>query len=96
LSKANYERHRLRIAFDPADFDSHATTFTGDDAKGKRLFDANCMGCHDSSVLARKDRVVQSLEEQLASCTHMANKELSASERHDRLIYLNDQFYRFR
>jgi hypothetical protein len=50
-------------------------------------------------VLARQDRFVQSLDalkEQMASCTHMANKELSASEAQDLLKYLNDQFYRFR
>ena len=78
---------------------AYAATLTGDKANGKRLFDANCTGCHDTSVLARKDRVVQSLDalkEQLASCTHMANKELSASEAQDLLKYLNDQFYRFR
>ena len=31
----------------------------GDNADGKRLNDANCMGCHDTSVFTRKDRVVQ-------------------------------------
>jgi hypothetical protein len=36
------------------------------------------------------------LEKQLASCTHMAKKEFSASETHDLLRYLNDQFYHFR
>jgi hypothetical protein len=78
---------------------AHAASLPGDSANGKRLFDANCTGCHDTSVLARKDRVVQSLDalkEQLASCTHLANKELAASETQDLLKYLNDQFYRFR
>jgi hypothetical protein len=71
----------------------------GDSADGKRLHDANCMGCHDTSVFTRKDRLVQSLDalkKQLASCTHMAKKEFSASETQDLLKYLNDQFYHFR
>ena len=34
----------------------------GDSADGKRLYDANCMGCHDTSVFTRKDRIVQSLD----------------------------------
>jgi cytochrome c5 len=32
----------------------------GDSADGKRLHDAACMGCHDTSVFTRKERVVQS------------------------------------
>jgi mono/diheme cytochrome c family protein len=77
---------------------AYAAPLPGDAANGKRLFDANCMGCHDTGVLTRKDRVVQSLDalkEQLGSCSHMANKEFSDSETQDLLKYLNDQFYHF-
>ena len=76
-----------------------AAALPGDSADGKRLHDANCMGCHDTSVLTRKDRVVQSLDalkKQLVSCSHAAKKEFSASETQDLLKYLNDQFYHFR
>ena len=75
---------------------ANAAPLPGDRANGERLYDANCTGCHDTSVLTRKDRVVQSLDalkEQLASCTHTANKEFSESEAQDLLKYLNDQFY---
>jgi mono/diheme cytochrome c family protein len=77
---------------------AHAAPLLGDSANGKRLFDANCTGCHDTSVLTREDRLVQSLDalkEQLISCSHMANKEFSTSEMQDLLAYLN-QFYHFR
>ena len=77
---------------------AYAASTTGDSAHGKRLYDANCTGCHDTSVLTRKDRVIQSLDalkEQLGSCTHPANKEFSESEARDLLTYLNDQFYHF-
>jgi mono/diheme cytochrome c family protein len=75
-----------------------AASSPGDSADGKRLYDANCMGCHDTSVFTRKDRVVQSLDalkKQLVSCSHAAKKEFSASETQDLLKYLNDQFYHF-
>ena len=78
---------------------AYAASLPGDSDDGKRLHDANCMGCHDTSVFTRKDRLVQSLDalkKQLASCTHMAKKEFSASETQDLLKYLNDQFYHFR
>ena len=78
---------------------AYAASLPGDSVDGKRLYDANCMGCHDTSVFTRKDRVVQSLDalnKQLASCTHMANKEFTAGEMQDLLKYLNDQFYHFR
>ena len=78
---------------------AYAASLPGDSANGKRLYEANCMGCHDTSVLTRKDRVVQSLgalKEQLASCTHMANEGFSESETQDLVKFLNDQFYHFR
>ena len=77
---------------------AHAASLPGDSAAGKRLLDANCMTCHQTDIFTRKDRQVQSLDalkEQLASCTHMAEKDFSASETQDLLKYLNDQFYHF-
>ena len=70
----------------------------GDGAEGKRLHDANCTGCHDTSVYSRKDHKVRSLEglkQQVESCTHMAQKEFTSAERQNVVKYLNDQFYRF-
>jgi mono/diheme cytochrome c family protein len=71
----------------------------GDGANGKRLFETNCTGCHDTSVMTRKDRSVQSLDAlkaQLANSAHMAKKEFTESETQDLLAYLNDEFYHFR
>jgi hypothetical protein len=77
---------------------AHAAELPGDSADGKRLHDANCMGCHDTGVYTRKDHLIQSvdaLKEQLASCSHMAKKEFSVIETQNILKYLNDQFYQF-
>lgn len=71
----------------------------GDDADGKRLYDANCTGCHDTSVFTRKDRTVHSLaalKEQLDGCTHATKKEFSPAEMQSIVRYLNDRFYRFK
>ena len=60
-----------------------AAELPGDSADGKRLHDVNCMGCHDTSVYTRKDRIIQSLDalkERLGDCSHMAKKEFSATE----------------
>ena len=78
---------------------AYAAALPGDSADGKRLHDANCMGCHNTDVYARKDRIVQSLdalEKQLVSCSHMAKAEFSTNEMQDLLKYLNNQFYHFR
>jgi len=78
---------------------AYAAASPGDSADGKRLHDANCMGCHNSDIYARKNRIVQSLdalEKQLVSCSHMAKAEFSTNEMQDVLKYLNDQFYHFR
>ena len=77
---------------------AYAAELPGDSTDGKRLHDANCMGCHDTAVYTRKDRLIGSLDalkEQLASCSHMAKKEFSAIETQNILKYLNDQFYQF-
>ena len=78
---------------------AYVTSLPGDSANGNRLYAANCTGCHDTSVLSRSDRFVQSLDalkEQLGSCSHMANAEFSTSEMQDLLKYLNEEFYNFR
>ena len=75
-----------------------AASLPGDSANGMRLFNANCTGCHDTSVLTRPDRAIQSLDalqKQIASCAHMASTDFSETETRDLLKYLNDQFYHF-
>jgi cytochrome c5 len=41
---------------------AYAAELPGDSADGKRLYDANCTGCHDTGIHTRKDRLVQSLD----------------------------------
>ena len=78
---------------------AYAAELPGDSADGKRLHDANCMGCHDTGIYTRKDHLIRSLDalkEQLGDCSHMAKKEFSAIETQNIIKYLNDQFYQFR
>ena len=75
------------------------SAYAADSTDGKRLHDANCMGCHDTGIYTRKDRLVQSLDalkKRLGDCSHMANKEFSSIETQNIIKYLNDQFYHFR
>ena len=70
----------------------------GDAAAGKRLYDANCTSCHDSSVFTRQNRRVTSLDAlrgQVQACGHMARQDFSPKQVQDLVKYLNDQFYRF-
>ena len=78
---------------------AYASELPGDSAEGKRLYDANYMGCHDTGVHTRKDRIVQSLDalkKRLGDCSHIAGKEFSATDTQNIIKYLNDQFYQFR
>jgi mono/diheme cytochrome c family protein len=78
---------------------AYAAALPGDSADGKRLHDANCMGCHDAGIYTRQDRLVGSLhalKNRLGDCSHMAKKEFSAIETQNIIKYLNDQFYHFR
>lgn len=77
---------------------AYAAALPGDSAAGKRLVDASCMRCHDTSVYSRKDHKVRSLDalkQQLDRCSHAADKSFSATEMQDIIKYLNDQFYHF-
>jgi mono/diheme cytochrome c family protein len=77
---------------------AYAAELPGDIAEGKRLHDANCKGCHDTSVYTRKDRQVgslQTLKEQMNSCGHVANKNFSDAEKQSMIKYLNNEFYHF-
>jgi mono/diheme cytochrome c family protein len=70
----------------------------GDSNDGKRLHQANCTGCHDSSVYSRPNRQVRSLDalkHQVEGCGHAAKKEFSAAEIENLVKYLNDGFYHF-
>ena len=78
---------------------AYAAELPGDSADGKRLHDANCLGCHDTGIYTRKDRLIGSLDalqKRLSDCSHMAKKEFSAIETQNIIRYLNDQFYQFR
>ena len=78
---------------------AYAAELPGDSTDGKRLHDANCMGCHDTGIYTRKNHLIRSLDalkERLGDCSHMAKKEFSAIETQNIIKYLNDQFYQFR
>ncbi len=77
---------------------AHAAELPGSIAQGKRLHEANCKGCHDTSVYTRKDHQVRSLEalkQQMNSCSQAAHKEFSAAEKQSMIKYLNNEFYHF-
>jgi len=84
----------IAIALAPA---AHAEA-PGNIVEGKRLHDANCTGCHDTAVYARKDRSVRSLDglkQQLGNCSHMAGKPFPVIDMQNLVKYLNDTFYQF-
>jgi len=79
-------------------FSAHAAE-PGDAALGKKLHDANCTGCHNSSVYTRKDHQIKSLaalNEKLSACTHAAQVTLTDEEQQHIVRYLNDQFYKLK
>ena len=71
-----------------------AAALPGDSAEGKRLHDANCMGCHDTGIYTRKDRrsVLDALQKRLGDCSHIAKKEFSAIETQNIIKYRTISF----
>ena len=75
-----------------------ALALPGDSADGKQLHEANCTGCHDTSVYTRKDRAVQSmaaLQKQMNNCGHATGRTYTEAEMQNMVKYLNDEFYKF-
>lgn len=71
----------------------------GDMDAGKKLYDANCTKCHDSSVHTRQDRKIKSLDalnKQVMGCTQAAQVKLSDAEQKSIVQYLNEQYYKFK
>ena len=72
---------------------------SADSAQGKKLYDANCTKCHNTSVHTRPDRKIKSLaalNERLVACTHAAQVTLTDDEQESLAQYLNEQFYKFK
>jgi cytochrome c5 len=78
---------------------STSPALAADSAAGKRLYDANCSKCHDSSIHTRPDRKIKSfdaLDKQLMGCSIAAHVELSDADRANVEQYLNERFYKFK
>ena len=70
-----------------------------DSAQGKKLHDANCMTCHNTSLYTRPDRKIKSLSalnQRVGACTHAAQVTLTDDEQKSIVQYLNEQFYKFK
>lgn len=92
-------RRGLLVALAPLLIPLAYAAVPGDGAAGQRLHQANCTGCHDSSVYTRPNHKVRSLdalEHQVEGCGEAAKKEFSAAEIRDLVKYLNDGFYHFK
>ena len=69
-----------------------------DSAAGKKLYDANCVQCHSTSVHTRPDHKIKSLaalDKQLMGCSAGAHVNLSDADRANVEQYLNERFYKF-
>jgi mono/diheme cytochrome c family protein len=70
----------------------------GDAVKGKATHAANCGGCHDTGVYARKERTIKSLgglKQRVQMCNGQLRRNLNADQITDIVKYLNDGFYKF-
>jgi len=71
----------------------------GDAGRGEKLHQANCVGCHDTSVYTRASRSIHSiggLQQRVEMCDTQLKRHLSEAERHDLVKYLNNHFYHFK
>jgi cytochrome c553 len=75
------------------------TSARADNTKGQVLHNQYCVACHSDSVYKRDDRRVtnlQSLQQQVSTCSHAQVKELTSEQLTDIVDYLNATYYKFK
>lgn len=73
-------------------------SFASDIANGKKLYEANCHGCHDSSIHTRPNRIIHTysdLVNRVKFCDNAAKTGFTAPQMADVTDYLNSAFYKF-
>jgi mono/diheme cytochrome c family protein len=69
-----------------------------DVANGKKLYDANCHGCHDTRVHTRPNRIIHTypdLVNRVKFCDAQTNSDFTDAQIEDVAAYLNKEFYKF-
>ena len=69
-----------------------------DARQGQALYQANCTGCHDTSIHTRPNSIIHSLdglEKRVQFCETGNRLQWSAAQIEDVAAYLNESFYKF-
>lgn len=86
------------LAIAPAAGAGGTAMLPGDAAHGKKLHDAQCVGCHNTAMYTAKDRKIKTVEglmAQVAACNNNLKQNLSSQQMDDLVSYLNETFYKF-
>lgn len=70
-----------------------------DAKRGEALYQANCTRCHDTSVHARPNSIIHSLDalkKRVRFCETNARLKWSDEQIEDVTAYLNETFYKFK
>jgi len=74
------------------------TLFASDIENGKKLYEANCHGCHDSRIHTRPNRIIHTysdLVNRVKFCDNAAKTHFTEAQMADVSDYLNSAFYKF-
>ena len=88
----------MQIGFFLAASLSFASANASDIENGKKLYDANCHGCHDTKVHTRPNRIIHTYEDlvnRVKFCDAQVKAGFDKTQLTDVADYLNSEFYKF-
>ncbi|MCG6968167.1 MAG: cytochrome c [Gammaproteobacteria bacterium] len=75
-----------------------SSVYAGDVENGKMLYEKNCLGCHDTRIHTRPNRIIHTYGD-LANRVKFCDAQVKAGFSDDQLKsvtdYLNTEFYKF-
>jgi hypothetical protein len=88
----------MLVSFFIGAFAFTTTSLATNSENGKKLYNKKCLGCHDSHIFTRPNRIVhthEALGNRVEFCDSQIKSGFNSKDQADITDYLNDDYYKF-